>query len=263
MGISHLDTNQPTINMLHLLLLVGLVSGFPGGDHHGDGHEENCVDISSYSEIQYNTSTADLCTFKVRRSCQTKTSPACVQIPIQECKAKAYPDCKSVPFTQVMKDDSSSEASFVPKDCFESDSQTLIEVHQKPVCETVEKEQCESKWVVNKLGEKVWAGNENCQVITWEDCKLVDVPHPIEVPTYTCTDLPAIHYSVPSFNEVEVTGYRTECQAAASAECQTNYVQCSDVEFEECQDIIEPLCFAQMMIQIPYQTYDHRLKCIQ
>merc|ERR1712037_9285 len=158
---SHLDTNQPTINMLHLLLLVGLVSGFPGGDHHGDGHEENCVDISSYSEI-----------------------------PIQECKANAYPDCKSVPFAQIMKDDASNTNTFVGKECHETGSQTLFETHQKPVCETVEKEQCDSKWVINEFGEKVWAGNENCQQVTWEDCKLVDVQTPISVPQYTCTDLP-------------------------------------------------------------------------
>ena len=249
--------------MLHLLFLVGLVSGFPGGNHHGDGHEENCVDISSYSEIQYNTSTADLCTFKVRRSCQTKTSPACVQIPIQECKANAYPDCKSVPFTQIMKDDASNTKTFVGKECHETGSQTLFETHQKPVCETVEKEQCDSKWVVNEFGEKVWAGNENCQQVTWEDCKLVDVQTPISVPQYTCTDLPAVTYTLPSYAEVEVTGYRTECVPAANADCQTNYVQeCTDLEYEECQDIIEPLCFSQMMVQIPYQTYDHRLKCI-
>merc|ERR1712037_780273 len=255
MGISHLDTNQPTINMLHLLLLVGLVSGFPGGDHHGDGHEENCVDISSYSQIQYNTSTADLCTFKVRRSCQTKTSPACVQIPTQECKANAYPDCKSVPFTQIMKDDASNTNTFVGKECHETGSQALFETHQKPVCETVEKEQCDSKWVINEFGEKVWAGNENC--------KQVDVQTPISVPQYTCTDLPAVTYTLPSYAEVEVTGYRTECVPAANAACQTNYVQeCTDLEYEECQDIIEPLCFNQMMVQIPYQTYDHRLKCI-
>lgn len=251
--------------MIHLLFLIGLVSGYPteGGDHHGDGHDANCVDISKYSEVMYNISTADLCTYKSRRSCQVRTSPACLQIPITTCSAAAYADCRSVPFTQIMKDDASVTETFVGKECAQSGTQTLIEVLQEPVCKNVTKEQCDSKWVVNAAGEKVWAGNENCQMITWEDCHLMDVAHPLEVPTYSCHDLPAVTYTLPISNTVEVTGYKSQCEAKAYADCQTNYVQeCTELEFEECEDIIEPTCFGQIQIKIPYQTYDHRLKCI-
>merc|ERR1712037_982167 len=120
-------------------------------------------------------------------------------------------------------------------------SETLIEYQQKPVCTTVTKEQCDSKWVVNEFGEKVWAGNENCKDVTWEDCKLESIPHPIVVPAYTA-----------------------KCQAAAFADCSTNYVQeCVELEYEECTDSFEEVCFGAMTFRIPFQEYDHRLKCIQ
>ena len=244
-----------------LLSLVCLVSANP--DHHGDGHEENCVDISRYSDILYEESTHDVCTYRVASVCSKSTSSACVSIPIEKCTVVGYANCQAETFTELLRDDMGETQSFIPKKCHQSGEETLVEYHKTPVCEPVTKEQCDSKWVVNEFGEKVWAGNENCQQVTWEDCKLVDVQTPISVPQYTCTDLPAVTYTLPSYAEVEVTGYRTECVPAANAACQTNYVQeCTDLEYEECQDIIEPLCFNQMMVQIPYQTYDHRLKCI-
>ena len=245
-----------------LLSLACLVSANP--DHHGDGHEENCVDISRYSDILYEESTHDVCTYRVASVCSKSMSSACVSIPIEKCTVVGYANCQAETFTELLRDDMGETQSFIPKKCHQSGEETLVEYHKTPVCEPVTKEQCDSKWVVNEFGEKVWAGNENCQQVTWEDCKLVDVQTPISVPQYTCTDLPAVTYTLPSYAEVEVTGYRTECVPAANAACQTNYVQeCTDLEYEECQDIIEPLCFNQMMVQIPYQTYDHRLKCIQ
>ena len=250
--------------MLQLILLcIGLVSGFPGGDHRGDGHEDNCVDISQYSEILYNVSTQDVCTYRTSRKCETKQNSACVNIPITTCTAVAYADCKSIPFTQTLADDSTEINTFEGKECFESGTQTLIEVHHTPVCENVTKEHCESIWEVNELGEKVWAGNANCEVITWEDCRLEDVPNPIEVPIFTCQDMPAIEYTTPITGTVDVTGYTSECIASAYADCTTNYTQeCEEIDYEECSDIIEPTCFEQVMFKIPYQTYDHRLKCI-
>ena len=55
--------------------------------------------------------------------------------------------------------------------------QQLTETKQMPVCVPVTKQQCDSKWEVQvnaETGEmeKVWAGNENCREVTWEDCSL-------------------------------------------------------------------------------------------
>jgi len=260
--------------MYSLLFLTGisLVSAFPGGDHHGDGHDGNCVDISQYSEVLYNISYHAICTYRTRRTCETRRHSACVSVPVEECDVVGYADCKNTPFSGIYHDDIVNSHQFVPKECHQSGEETLIEYHKTPVCQNVTKQHCDSKWVINSQGEKVWDGNENCQDITWEDCHLVDVPSPVTVPTYTCTDVAPIIYSVPEFYEVEVIGYTSTCTAGAYPVCTTSHVQkCVDVDYEECFDTIEPVCFGGcdgglgcpgMVFQIPYQTYDHRLKCI-
>ena len=246
-----------------LLLIVPLVSAFPEGDHHGDGHDDHCVDISKYSEILYNVSIVDLCTYRTSRVCTQKTSSACVAIPSQECSVIGYAKCISDSFAQVVHDDSVQQSSFVAKTCVESGTETLNEHHKTPECKNVTREHCDSKWVLNAEGEKVWAGNENCQLLTWEECELVDVMNPIQVPVYSCIDDATTYYNVPVLNEVEVNGFITTCAAAAYAECTTSSKQeCVEIEYEECTDIVEPFCFGDMEFNLPYQTYDHRLKCI-
>jgi len=258
--------------MILALLLPALVAGFPGGDHHGDGHEDGCVDISRYSDILYNVTEASICSYVSRRTCVKHKRSACVSAPVKTCRAVAYPDCSNEAFTVRMHNDKVVGKQFVGKQCKEQGFHTLIENHKKAVCEQVTKEQCDSKWVINAAGEKVWAGNENCRDVTFEDCKLKDVPTPIQVPKYVCTDLPVETYSVPVFAEVDVTGYRGKCQVGAYADCtETSETVCADLEFEECSDTIEPNCFpgceadgtcGTMKFRIPYQTYDHRLKCL-
>ena len=256
------------MQIFSVLLLVGAVTAFPGGDHHGDGHDDQCVDISKYSDILYKETTAAVCSYKTRRVCQQRSNTACVGIPITTCEAKAYADCHSEPFVIKMQDDSTESLEFVGKECLVSGQQTLVEYQQVPVCKNVTKEHCESKWVINAAGEKVWAGNENCKEVTWEDCQLENVPQPVNVDTYTCRDMAPIYYTQPTIVEVDVTGYKTTCKAAAYADCSVSYVQeCAPLEYEECTDIIEPVCFGEegagITFRVPYQTYDHRLKCIQ
>ena len=251
--------------MISFLFLCGLslVAGAPGGDHHGDGHDKHCVDISSYSEIQYNITINNICTYRTHRTCQINRSSACVSVPVTTCDVVGLSDCKSTPFTGLYHDDIVVPHKFVGKDCYQSGEETLIEYHQTPVCKNITKQHCESKWVINNLGEKVWDGNENCKDIVWEDCTLEQVPSPITVPTYTCVDMPVITYSVLEFNEVEVIGYTSKCATKAYPVCTTtNEQRCVDVEYEECFDTVEPVCFGGLYMKIPYQTYDHRLKCI-
>jgi hypothetical protein len=257
---------------LILISSLVLVSGFPGGDHHGDGHEDNCVDVSRYSEVQYNITTAPICTYRTTQTCTKKVSSACVSVPVTECEVTGYADCTTTGFTGLYQDAKTTSKSFIPKVCSQTGVQTLIEYHKKPVCKEVTKEQCDTKWVVNEQGKKVWAGNENCQPITWEDCTLELVPTPISVPVWNCADAAPIFYSIPEFTEVEVTGYKSECTASAYPTCTTSSVQkCTEVEYDECFDTIEPVCFGcgdganganGCTFKVPFQTYDHRLKCI-
>ena len=150
--------------------------------------------------------------------------------------------------------------------------EVLSKLHLILLYRNVTKEQCDSKWVLNAAGEKVWAGNENCQLKTWEECTLVEKKNPTQVPVWKCTDDKVINYNVPVIRQVAVNYYATKCVAAAYAQCTTRQEsQCTEVEYEECTDVIEPICFGcgtpaapgcGMEFRVPFQKYDHRLKCI-
>merc|ERR1712193_84285 len=117
-------------------------AGFPGGDHHGDGHEDGCVDISRYSDILYNVTEASICSYVSRRTCVKHKRSACVSVPIKTCRAVAYPDCSNEAFTVRMHNDKVVGKQFVGKQCKEQGFHTLIENHKKAVCEQVTKYVC-------------------------------------------------------------------------------------------------------------------------
>jgi len=40
----------------------------------------------------------------------------------------------------------------------------------------VTRQDCVTKWILTPTGEKVWAGNEQCQPVSWMNCTLVPEP---------------------------------------------------------------------------------------
>merc|ERR1711979_110167 len=100
------------------------------GDHHGDGHDDNCVDISKYGPVQYNETRADVCNYKT----------------VTECTVVGYTDCQNTPTTSTVKDDSLETHQFVKQDCVVSDvKETITEMKKMPVCRNVTKQQCDTK----------------------------------------------------------------------------------------------------------------------
>jgi hypothetical protein len=260
---------------------LGLTAGKPsrgGGGHHrgADGHDQNCVDISRYSEVQYNASAVEYCTYNIKKQCTSRTEQVCAEVPVQTCSLAAAPDCTQTSLgQQKIRNDQIEQRQFVPKECKQTSTQTINQQQQRPVCKQVTKPQhCESKWVINDQGEKVWDGNENCQLTTTEECTLETYNVPIQVPVYTCTDGAALTYNVPIQSTEQVTKYSTKCQEGTKTDCKTvsKKRECVQVELKDCVDQIVPQCQGGgatgagqgvgQQFQVPYQTFDHRLKCL-
>jgi len=249
-----------------------------GGQHRGqDGHDQNCVDISRYSEVQFNASLAEFCTYQVKQQCQKHQQQVCAAVPTMTCSLEAATECsQSTAGQQQVRNDQIEQRQFTPKVCQQSGTQTIDQSRQRPVCKQVTKPlHCESKWIVNDQGEKVWAGNENCQAVTAEECTLETYVIPIQVPVYACADGGApLTYNEPLAASESVTTYAVNCEAAAKTECVTTSTQrqCISVEVKDCVDEVVPVCTtgqgqalgADMVqsFQVPYQTFDHRLKCL-
>ena len=247
--------------MFHQIIIITLVGLSLGGDHHGDGHDDNCVDNSRYGELQYNVTTKHVCTHSVQRSCIKRNKEVCVPLPRVSCEVVAYPDCNNLPTVTTQRCDKTQDQSLITKECKQDGVEVLEEVKQMPVCTTVTKQQCDSKWVINDQGEKVWDGNENCRDVSWEDCTLEDRVVKEEVPTFSCNDAEVLTYDTPVIKSEDVTSYDWTCQPRANPVCtQTEVVECTNVEWEECREEVKEACIP-ITTNIPYQEYLHTLRC--
>merc|ERR1712029_501303 len=148
MGTVSLEYSTSPYNMklLMLLPLLSLCScrRVPrAGDHHGDGHDDNCVDISRYGPVLYNETRADVCSYKTITECRPRSQEVCVTVPITECAVVGYTDCQNTPTTSIVRDDSLETHQFVKQDCVVSDQkETITEMKKMPVCRNVTKQQC-------------------------------------------------------------------------------------------------------------------------
>ena len=251
------------------ILLITILSLASAGrvtrsaDHHGDGHDDNCVDISKYGPVVYNETTSEVCSYKLKTSCTKRSQQVCTTVPVAECNIVGYTNCENTKTTVTVRDDSIVGQQFTRQNCVVgSQKETLTEVKKMPVCKNVTKQQCDTVWVVNDLGEKVWAGNDNCEEVTWEDCTLEDRIVEQEVDVWVCTpDTEPISYQILSTNTVDVVKVGTVCEARADPVCTYTSVQrCVTVEWEDCLDTVKPNCITAGF-KTPYQEYDHRLRC--
>ena len=161
MSISSVEIHRSILNMLNKILILAFAGTSLAGDHHEDGHDGHCVDISRYGEIQYNVTTLDICSYKIERNCTPRSKQICVEVPKVDCRIESHTECENKPSVTVQRCDTTEEQSFITQGCFQGGVQFLQEVKKMPVCSTVTKQQCDSKWVINEAGDKVWSGNEN------------------------------------------------------------------------------------------------------
>ena len=113
-----------------------------------------------------------------------------------------------------------------------------------------------------QCGFKVWAGNDNCEEVTWEDCSLEDRIVTQEIDVWECTpETQPILFQTVTVNSIDVTTSNRVCAPRADPVCtQTTEEKCKTVEWEDCKDIIVPNCISANF-KTPYQEFDHRLRC--
>ena len=225
--------------------------------------DKNCVDISRYAELTFNESAQEICNYKFQTQCLKRSQEVCQDVPVHQCEVVAYTECEDQQTTVKARDDSLDISDFYPINCRpNSVPQILTEVKMMPVCQNITKKHCDTKWVLNAAGEKVWAGNENCKDVTWEDCSLQPRNVTTEVETFDCAEATeAILYQTVAHHKVEVALFSKTCRAVAVPVCSvTTARQCRTVEWEDCQDILLPNCF-KSLFRVPYQEYSHLLRC--
>jgi len=131
-----------------------------------------------------------------------------------------------------------------------------------PECRNVTKQNCITKWQEDANGNQVWAGNEDCEPVTWRECKLVPRQVDFKVPKINCEDGEEIPYT--DMEPTEKTQMTTKmtcvvkhtknCSPIASTKCQSiNYQECAEIPNEVCENV---------EMSIPHQDKEHKKKCL-
>ena len=167
------------------------------------------MDVSKYSQVEYNTTTEKICSYRVKRACQPKSQRVCVTLPTTECTLEAGYICDNKKWEETVRCDETQSNTFTPKKCVPSGFRTLKEIKQVPECRNVTKQVCGSKWEINAEGQKVFASNENCRDKTWEQCELVDRVVEEQVPAISCVDEAFETYLTPIVEEEQTTVTKT------------------------------------------------------
>ena len=64
-------------------------------------------------------------------------------------------------------------------------------------------------------GNKQWAGKEDCEPVTWQECELVDMPKNFPVPTVNCSKVNPIPYC--DYKQVDSTAMKNKLKCEVSS----------------------------------------------
>ena len=108
----------------------------------------------------------------------------------------------------------------------------------------------------------MWAGNEDCEPVTWRECKLEPVKVGFKVPKMECEDGPEVPWEDCEDIEKEQMTTSMTCKVEYSTDCKPKVSdKCNEIEYMECNEIPTETC-EPAIIKMPNQTYEHKKKCL-
>ena len=111
---------------------------------------------------------------------------------------------------------------FIEKTCTQGQKSVP---HQKllPECRNVTKQNCVTLWEKDQYGKQVWAGQEGCEPVTWQECKLVPKDVQFIVPEITCSDKQELWYHEPE--------PKTDTRITNTFGCKVSWLNCGQGKF--------------------------------
>lgn len=121
---------------------------------------------------------------------------------------------------------------FKIKNCSE-DIDTIKHTKMMPECKNVTKQHCTTKWETDKNGKQIWAGNEDCEPVTWRECKLVPKKVDFRVPKIKCEDVREITYEEYTRTEKTQMTSKMMCKVLHSSDCRSVVKnKCRGIEYQ-------------------------------
>jgi hypothetical protein len=229
-------------------------------DPHSD--QFHCVDVSSYEDVNWKEKTCELCDATFPKILTLHKKEICEDVTTLDCNLVGYTDCEMEMGAVFYKGHDWVDTKLVEQDCVETQT---IEMHKKKKseCHDVTKQNCVTKWEVLANGEKVWSGNEDCEPVTWTECKLVEFDMPFKVPVMNCTEKDEIPWKDCQEKQKTQMVSNMTCTPKTKVECLPVVKElCTTIHWTEShQEKIEK-CDGSSSTWEPYQEVSHKKKCL-
>jgi len=223
---------------------------------------QHCVDVSTYKPVEFNDVTVKVCDSTIAKQCETKIDQTCLEVTEMNCDVQAYTDCKMTMEEVPFKSYDMVKGTYITKKCTES-SEVIQHTKSAPECKDVTRQNCITKWEIDEEGNKVWAGNEDCEDVTWQECKLVERKVDFTVPKVECVDdgNPIPYMRFVNTTKAQMLNKMT-CEVKSAQSCKPVVsTKCATVEYQECAEAPVEEC-TQREVSEPTQMKIHQEKCI-
>ena len=121
---------------------------------------------------------------------------------------------------------------------------------------------CVTLWETDDQGEQIWAGTEQCEPVTWQECELVEKEVQFIVPEVTCSTKQELWYHEPEPKAGSQMTNTFTCEILSSSHCSTQTrPDCKQITWNECREKPVMNCKAKK-VHVPTQELLHRKKCL-
>merc|ERR1719422_582562 len=224
-------------------------------------NKEFCVDVSTYQPVVWEEVDAEQCDTVFVKQCEERSEEVCADVTETRCEVLPYTECEMGLEPQEYTTSILQPRNFVEKTCTQG-RKMIPHVKMLPECRNVTKQNCVTLWETDPEGKQVWAGNEACEPVTWQECKLVPKTVKFIVPEINCTDGQEIWYHEPEkVTDMRMTNTFT-CEVKHSTSCESQIrPDCKSVSYQECREVPVENCEPKT-VHKPTQELLHRKKCL-
>jgi len=234
---------------------------YPASDVVDLHNKEFCVDVSSYQPVVWVEKDAEECHTVFVKKCDKKQENVCADVTETRCEVIPFTECSMGLEPQQFSETKLAPKQFIEKAC--TQGQKSIP-HQKllPECRNVTKQNCVTLWEKDQYGKQVWAGQEGCEPVTWQECKLVPKDVQFIVPEITCSDKQELWYHEPEEKTDTRMTNTFGCEVKSTTHCIANTrPDCKQITWNECSEVPVTNCNPKS-VHVPTQELLHRKKCL-
>lgn len=224
-------------------------------------NKEFCVDVSTFEPVVWEEKDGEECQTIFVKRCEDKNENVCEDVTETKCEVQPYTECSMGLEPQEFSETKLEPVQFTEKVC-ETGKKVIPHTKMLPQCKNVTKQNCVTLWETDENGQQVWAGNEACEPVTWQECKLVPKTVSFIVPEIKCEDGQSIWYHEPRPKTDTRMTNTFDCVVKKTTNCKTEVrPDCKQVKYQSCREVPVTNCKPKK-VHVPTQEKLHRKKCL-